>query len=63
MNIEDPKLLNEIRSLKYGIVFSACIIAFAISTSSPHGDPGMLASLFIGLAALIGSVTTRYLKK
>lgn len=63
MSNEDPKLLNEIRSLKYGIIFSACIIAFALSISSNRGDPGILASLVIGVGALIGGATTKYLRK
>jgi hypothetical protein len=63
MSSEDPKLLNEIRSLKYGIIFAACVIAFAISITTNRGDVGAIASLIIGFSALVGGVTTRYLRK
>ena len=63
MSNEDPKLLNEIRSLKYGIIFAACIIAFAISFTATRGEAGVIISLIIGFTALVGSVATRYLRK
>ena len=63
MSAEDPKLLNEIRSLKYGIIFSACVIAFAISITASHGEAGVIVSLAIGFAALVGGVSTRYSKR
>jgi len=63
VNNEDPKLLNEIRSLKYGVIFSACIIAFSISLTTNRSEAGVMAALVIGFAALIGGVTTRYFRK
>ena len=65
MNHEDHRLLNEIRSIKYGIILSFCVLSLAISltTIKDGGIVGIIVSSAVGLGAIIGGgVITKYRK-
>lgn len=60
-----PTLLNEIRSLKYAIILSACLLAFVISISSMRdgGGIGAFLSVIIGITAAVTAARTKYKRR
>ena len=63
MNSEDPKLLNEVRSLRYSIVFAAALIALALSLQGADRKVGAIASFVVAISALVGGLSSKYFKK
>jgi hypothetical protein len=63
MNSEDPKLLNEIRSLRYSVVFAAALIALALSLQGAERTISTIVSIGVAIGALIGGLSSKYLKK
>jgi hypothetical protein len=63
MNEQNPKLLTEIRSLKYGIVFSASVVAFAISQNEPRGNLASVIAVLTGFLSLVAGLSKRYQKR
>ena len=64
MNGEKDALQRELRSLKYGVVFSASLIALAISSHGWSDAVPMVqvASLAIGLCALVAGACSSFVR-
>lgn len=64
MNGEKDALLRELRSLKYGMVFSASLIALAISCyGSLDGESTVgIASLAIALGAVVAGAWSSFVR-